>query len=83
MKRKTTSTRGLQFVLIDDEEPDEMHEPIGRVFALTIPELRRMVDVLNSLQPIPPGFTLEVRAVRQERRDSPLQRFPHIWRRLK
>lgn len=142
--KRTTSTIGLQFVLCDGDEPDDMPEPVSRVFALTIAELRRMVDVLNSLgappagflrgvravrqcwrstsvkglqfmlvdggkfrKPLsrvflltipelramvesldyaggmPSGFTLEVRAVRRKRRVSLLKRFPHIWRRLK
>lgn len=54
---------GLQFVLIDDDEPDEMHEPVSRVFAPTIAERQRMLDVLDSLGPPPFGFSRAVRAV--------------------
>lgn len=54
---------GLQFVAIDDSEPDEMHEPIGRVFGPTAEERERMLDVLRSLGPLPDGFSLYVRAV--------------------
>lgn len=82
MKRKTTSTIGLQFVIHDDEEPDEMPERFGRVFALTVPDLRRMLLVLDSIGEPPAGFSRGVRAVRRKR-SSPLQQFPHIWRRLK
>jgi hypothetical protein len=54
---------GLQFVLVNDEEPTEYHEPIGRVFEPTADDRQRMLDVFDSLGTMPLGFTLHVRAV--------------------
>jgi hypothetical protein len=53
---------GLQFVLVDDDDPQEQHK-IGRVFAPTVEDRQRMLDVYDSLGALPFGFTLCVRAV--------------------
>lgn len=57
---------GLQLVLRDDDEPGEILEPIGRVFEPTVEDRQRMLDVIASLGPLPAGFSLCVRAVRNE-----------------
>lgn len=57
---------GLQLVLQDDDEPGETLEPIGRVFAPTLEDRRRMIDVIESLGTLPAGFSLCVRAVVKE-----------------
>jgi hypothetical protein len=57
---------GLQFVLIDEDEPDDDYEPASRVYFPTVRERRIMLATVDELGSLPSGLTLAVRAVRLE-----------------
>jgi len=60
---KGGSEPGLQFVLVDELEPAEHHEPIGRVFAPMAEDRQQMLDLVCEFDSLPPGFRVGVRAV--------------------
>jgi hypothetical protein len=53
---------GLQFVVVDDDEPMGWIEPISRVFAPNLRERRIMLEMVAGME-APAGFTVKVRAV--------------------
>jgi hypothetical protein len=61
---KDEQDAGLQYVLVDDDEPNEFVEPFSRVFWPTLTDRRIMLATLDSYEPLPLGFHLAVRAVK-------------------
>lgn len=57
---------GLQFVLTDDDEPEDDPEPISRVYLPTVRERRVMLASLDEIGSLPLGLTIGIRAVRLE-----------------
>jgi hypothetical protein len=58
-----TGDVGLQFVLVDDDDPDEVLDVVSRVFEPTAEDRKTMLDCLNHLGEMPTGYSLRVAAV--------------------